>query len=786
MKTIEKAWLFTTIFMPPAIWAGPIMAQTGGGAVAVAAPSPTDSTDIIVTARRREESIQSVPVSVSALNAEGLRQRSVTQLNDIRFSVPGVFLLGAGSVENSTYTIRAQSRPTSGTGQPGVVTYFAEVPLPTTLSSAPTYDLANIQVLKGPQGTLFGRNTIGGAVLITPARAEYEFGGYAQATYGNYDAISVEGAVNIPIVADRVALRLATRIDRRDGYTKNLGTGGDLDDLHSDSLRATLRLDPTDWLSNDFIVDYRKQDQNSAASVAFGVLPIAVTQGVAGRVTPPVQAQLARGPRVVDYGAFKPISNVRTLGLFNRTTITMSDSATLINIFGFRKQSWYAELNTDGLPDFVGILDAHNVFHEQQLSNEVQLRLSPRPWADVTLGGFYLDNRPNGVNGSDLDLFYGSTNGRFKYQYYYQKSKALFGNASINLGSLAEGLKLNAGFRYTWDNFRTCIGAGEFQAPYRIKPKDCSVTNPNFAPFSGAEIATSSSAPTWTIGLDYQMRPDLFVYAVTRRGYRAGGLNQPRLGGSLAAVQSFKPETLTDVELGAKSSFRVAGMRTKLNVSVFRGKSKDVQFIVSGFSTNLALCNPANPTRPSSPDGDCDPNNDPASSAVLTNVGDKVVKGLEFEASIEPVAGLTIGGTGSILNQKTTRLDAPAAVASNISSSTEIPFTLQAKHSYTVNGRYVVPGDVFGGNLAFGVDYFWSGKVLLNTYLAPSYGLVNARIDLNNVGGRGVDLSLFMRNVFDKTALVTGSLIAPTLPVLSGIYTEPRMYGVQLRYRFGE
>ena len=175
-----------------------------------------------------------------------------------------------------------------------------------------------------------------------------------------------------------------------------------------------------------------------------------------------------------------------------------------------------------------------------------------------------------------------------------------------------------------------------------------------------------------------------------------------------------------------------------------------------------------------------------ACEAVLTNVGDKVVKGLEFEASIEPVAGLTIGGTGSILNQKTTRLDAPAAVASNISSSTEIPFTLQAKHSYTVNGRYVVPGDVFGGNLAFGVDYFWSGKVLLNTYLAPSYGLVNARIDLNNVGGRGVDLSLFMRNVFDKTALVTGSLIAPTLPVLSGIYTEPRMYGVQLRYRFGE
>ena len=786
MKRLNKALLLNAVFIAPAICSGSAMAQTAKEATVSDTSEANNADEIIVTARRREESIQSVPVSVSALNAEGLRQRSVNQLNDIRFSVPGVFLLGAGSVENSTYTIRAQSRPTSGTGQPGVVTYFAEVPLPTTLSSAPTYDLANIQVLKGPQGTLFGRNTIGGAILITPAQAGYEFDGYAQATYGNYDAISVEGAINLPIVNDRVALRLATRIDRRDGYTKNLGTGGDLDDVHSDSLRATLRLDPTDWLRNDFVVDYRKQDQNSAALVAFGVLPIAVAQGVAGRVTPPVQAQIARGPRIVDYGSFKPISNVRTLGLFNRITAEISDSATLINIFGFRKQSWFAELNTDGLPDFVGILDAHNVFHEQQISNEIQLRLSPAQWADVTLGGFYLDNRPNGVNGSDIDLFYGSTNGRFKYQYYYQKSKALFGNVSLDMDKMAEGLKLNAGFRYTWDNFRTCIGAGELDAPYQIKPKDCSTTNQHFVPFSGAEIAASSSAPTWTIGLDYQVTPDLFLYAVTRRGYRAGGLNQPRLGGTLAPVQSFRPETLTDLEVGAKTSFRIGGMRTKLNVSAFRGKSKDVQFIVSGFSTNRAICNPANPTRPSSPDGDCDPNNDPASGSVLANVGDKVVKGLEFEASIELVPGLTIGGTGSILDQDTTRLAAPAAVASNIASSTEIPFVQQARHSYTANGRFVVPTDVFRGELAFGVDYFWSGKVQLNNYVAPSYGIVNARIDLNNVGGRGVDLGFFMRNVFDKTALVSGALITPTLPVLSGIYTEPQMYGIQLRYRFGQ
>src|SRR5690606_24794518 len=120
------------------------------------------------------------------------------------------------------FQIRGQAKARSGFNSPAVVSYFADVPQPTFGSSIATYDLASVQVLKGPQGTLFGRNTIGGAVLFYPAAPTYDFGGYVQGSFGRYNNASIEGAVNFPLIDGKAALRIAGRAETHDGYTRNL------------------------------------------------------------------------------------------------------------------------------------------------------------------------------------------------------------------------------------------------------------------------------------------------------------------------------------------------------------------------------------------------------------------------------------------------------------------------------------------------------------------------------------------------------------------------------------
>src|ERR1700677_812013 len=246
--------------LPSGVRAGPenstVTADDAGSTAATAPPNNNALEEITVTARRKEESLQSVPVSITALSAETLREQSISTTEELQQATPGVYLAGSGGTENVVYQIRGQSKALSGPSSPAVVSYFAEVPDPTFGSSVPQYDISSIQVLKGPQGTLFGRNTTGGAVLYTPAPPTYDFGGAVSGTVGNYQDHETEGALNLPLVDQIAALRFAGDLHDRDGYTKNLGVGGPLDDVHSRAMRVSLLLDPAHGVKNLTIIDY--------------------------------------------------------------------------------------------------------------------------------------------------------------------------------------------------------------------------------------------------------------------------------------------------------------------------------------------------------------------------------------------------------------------------------------------------------------------------------------------------------------------------------------------------
>src|ERR1700761_6461648 len=209
--------------------------------------------EIVVTARRKEEKLQSVPVAITAFTPALLEEKHIESASDLAHHVPGL----ASSQETrdeQVFYLRGQGPNGGQGGAPGVVTYFSEVPF---YASGPGiyFDLDNLQVLRGPQGTLFGRNTTGGAVLFEPKHPTNNFEGYVQLTLGDYNRQGVEAAVNIPIIADTLLVRVAGSRETRDGYTKDIGTNQDLDNRDYWAGRIGVTWRPTDDFENYLVYD---------------------------------------------------------------------------------------------------------------------------------------------------------------------------------------------------------------------------------------------------------------------------------------------------------------------------------------------------------------------------------------------------------------------------------------------------------------------------------------------------------------------------------------------------
>ena len=215
------------------------------------------SGDIVVTARRRDEALSTVPAAITAFNAEQLIERGIRTDSDLQLAAPGLTIRQTQGNNSLTYSIRGQTADTFSGSPSAVIAYLNEVPL--TISGASSfYDLENVQVLKGPQGTLFGRNATGGAVLYNTAKPSDELAGLVRGRLGNLDLREVEGMLNVPLVSDKVLLRGAFDIVRRDGYIENLFDGSHLGRIKRDSGRVTLTVKPMDGISNTTMVQYTR------------------------------------------------------------------------------------------------------------------------------------------------------------------------------------------------------------------------------------------------------------------------------------------------------------------------------------------------------------------------------------------------------------------------------------------------------------------------------------------------------------------------------------------------
>ena len=792
--------------------------------------------DIVVTARRVEERLQDVPVAVTAFTGEGLRERNITNSYDLPLFTPGLAVRSSGTgMRNSTeFFIRGQGQ--SFAGSPSVLPYFAEVPAVSTAgggvgSSLFFYDLNSIQVLKGPQGTLFGRALTGGAVLVEPKRPSSEFDGFVEARLGNLGYKEFTGALNVPIIEDKVMIRFAGQVLRRHGFTRSDTTGQRFDDQHRESYRIGLLLKPIDAIESYTVFYGSNADEVGGSNVLLQYNPNlallntgpggagrGTVQAICGAISTPetlascVTTRVARldalanelsteSARVQNGGSirrFRSSEINQQVGteevLLNNTTVDVGNTflgdLTLKNIFSTNRGSdvgAFREVGGSGLTHLVAyhgfdIVNGRPVIDSaasgnvptrffQNFTNESQIQGTSDHvnW----LIGYFVDRRhqdrelPTGFTTFNnaftvpLDSFNFNTSSATIDS--KSTDKGLFGQAIVRLDPLVPGLSLTGGYRKSWTS------RSNSSAPITITPAGAVVSGPSTP---GRDF--KEKANTYTLTADYKVSPDLLLYVAHRKGYKPGGINPILDPVSFpGAPQTFAPESLKDVELGVKSSFRSGDIVGRVNLAGY------YQWY-SGIQRNRTVVGVVPPF---------------TASNITDNIAAARLYGMELESQLNIGSSWQVFLNYAYLNAKYT--DYPGStvdILGNVNQNIDTPFVGSPKHQASLGVKYFPIQSEALGDVSISSDLSYQSKVVVddNIFTDPlrlgvseERTIINLRIDWANIMGGPFDAAIFVKNATDKVFLQRSLNLLPSLGTHVGIFSEPRTFGLELRYRFG-
>ncbi|WP_313809115.1 TonB-dependent receptor domain-containing protein [Sphingobium sp.] len=789
----------------------PAMAQT---APAETKASPINSDEIIVTARRREERQQDIPVAVSAIGAAQLERQNIQSVGDLSGRVPNL-LITNGSAGNTApyFAIRGQSQQDlTALSDPSVSLYIGDVVVPRPLgANLAFFDIANVQVLRGPQGTLFGRNTPGGAVVVTPNAAGRNFEASVAQTVANFGTYITDGMVNAPL-GDSFSVRIAGEHKERGGYIHDvLRNNKNINTENSNAARITLDFHPDDAWHNVLMGSYVR-----ARNGGTGSFPIAVgaSSGYA--------AQATRDYFHVASG-IKMYANVETYDITDTLTYQLNDKVSLKNIAGYRHLDFHSLEDTDGVAANDSTTERFSRQH--QFSNELQLA-GDEEWGNW-IGGFYYFNEKakekspsigtitgalTTLQPSQIVSVYDVLNDPFAglcrnsagltatpvptlgnpagcasgYSLYGRvsqtsgnasnTSKALFFQASLKLNSIAEGLVGTIGVRQNWDE-RHAVILNRFVGPNvgPAAPGQCRFFNAVSGDISYANCALPLTSkfrePTYNLSLDWHINKDTLLYAATRHGYRTGGYGA-RSTTVAGLKRTFQPEKVDDVEVGLKADWHPGNMFLRTNVAAFYAKYRDIQRQLTDAS--------AIPV-----------------TTVTTNAGRARIQGIEFEGIFRPVPLFELSGFYSYTDAKFTSFLGPDGI-----DRSSNPFARAPKHIASVSARIYAPMDESLGKLELGFNWTYQSQYNSSdawdprfpvasalVYNIPSYDLSNADIGWTNVMGSNFDVSVYVKNLFDKKYVLPAQSIALSPSTGAGIVTrtpgEPRAYGIRVKYSFG-
>ncbi len=788
--------------------------------------------EVLVTARRQVENLQEVPISMAVFDQEQLSNSNVVNASDLAAMTPGLTVNTRFGDDSSAFAIRGFTQELRTTASVGV--YFADVVAPRGGGAVTAgdgagpgayFDLQNVQVLKGPQGTLFGRNTTGGAIMLTPQEPTTELEGYIEASAGNYDMWRLQGVINVP-VGDNVRARIGIDRQQRDGYLKNVsGVGHDrLSDADYLSVRASLVVDLTPNLENYTVASWTDSKNNGSVSQVFACN----TSG--GGLLVAVYGPLCATQLAGQSGDFYEVANaipgskslIEQWQIINTTTWDVTDDLTIKNILSYADLETTLTTGVFGSNFFVptftgGAVTGRMPFYfansgqipglpttsQTSLVEELQFQGSAFGDRMIWQAGLYFEtNKPDGDGaglsfgniGCDLGSFGGDPSG-YRCNDWFTAQLGLpitLGSVAVSTGTvefesralyaqstydLSDRFSVTGGIRYTWDesygNSRQWIyqfpGSTETGAGYFAPRATSPICGDPSASLPGCQVLLQqkSEAPTWLLGLDYKPGHDLMLYGKYARGYRQGSVNIVGING----LNTHEPEEVDTFEIGLKKRFD-GPMPGVFNLSAFYNDFRDQQ-IQLGILPVTGV-----PT------------------TAIVNAGKSSIWGAEIEAGIEPFDGFTLNLSYTYLNTEVKEIEVPQVAPGllfappSLTSAEGEPLSYSPEHQASLTAAWRLPLSPALGDIVLAATYTYTAEQQATSSgvtpyaTIPSYELLNLNLNWSGIAGTPLDASLFATNVLEEEyyAFVSGQY--DSLGFESRGVGQPRMVGARLRYNF--
>jgi iron complex outermembrane receptor protein len=846
---------------------------------------------VIVTARKRDEVAQSVPISIDVFDQQEVNRLGVQTLEDLRYSAPSVYAAPSTFRQDTlNITIRGQQNfPSTGlqfdTSAAVYVdgVYYAR---PVGLTGS-LFDVGGVQVLKGPQGTLVGRNSTGGAILYDTKQPTSALGGYVKTTLGDYGRQDFEGALNLPL-SENLFVRGSFSDSRERGYVRNYFTDpatGYSNTTPGMGYRRTAGQLALKWVpTDDFSLLLRaKASSENYTGVVYHDLGyfVGTTLAAAGRpsicnipgtctgftdllghVITPYYVNYQTGTAVSTApGSYNTLINSiareKTYGFWStEQAITNANegnyqtySAVADKSFGnidVKLLTAYRAFDNNGSSAGRGLSYVTNIFNyrtPKYRSYQTELTLNGSALDNrlkYTAGLFYF--RETSPNDGDLNWLFLPSAGT---PAPVAGRQITFTDASSNTGTntsyaaysqatynLTPATRVTAGVRYSVDERQAHLATRSLRFPatlastaavhngvfdpgaytllgttYTGITRACALTDVNGVLLSpsacAVDIKKTYRKPTWTLAVDHDLFDHTLVYATARSGYRSGAINSGALN---PAVATALPEQVQDYEIGVKSDWSLGGVPLRTNLALYHSDYRDIQIQTSLPNVTLATAPGGVCTQALFNAGQClGTTND----AVTLNAKKARIQGVELSMTAKPFPPLTLSVSGSYLDAVYTNYSFTPPPGYLLSSSqvnlSGTPFPLPKVEAnisaiYALPIRHLVSLPVDRVELSYHLYYQSRFEADLRSFnpaqQTSSYSMSDLRLDVVNLGGKKIDFSVFVKNIFNTEACIpepqgvlnsapNGSFgVKGTSGALQCVPMPPRIFGISLQKTF--
>ena len=763
---------------------------------------------IVVTARKRAELLEETPISVTALGENALRESNVTRLNQITELVPNLqFDSDGGTSSTARVYIRGIGiNDTIMTNQPGVGIYVDGVYMARSQGSVlDVVDVAQLEVLRGPQGTLFGKNTAGGAINITTVKPQQDFGGWVQVRPGNYGRIDTRLVLDVPIdlgwFEDKLFTRFSFASLYHDGYQYNAARDDYWSNQNTLAFQGAVRFLPTDNIVVDISGNYSRNHAKPRGGHCFLINKEGEGTGTPGDLVPGF-ADNCRKSEDADlltfYSDLPGLSDLESYGVWatidwDLSDLGWTDELSLKSITAWRQQqdrtqrdfdltdSGVVEIAIKGGPL---VIDGAP-FRSKQISQEFQAIGSSFDRRLSWVGGFYYLadqarelSGTNALYGAPFYLPGAASNADRKVDNY---TLAVFGQATWDI---SDWLSATGGLRWTLDHQGYSLFNWNLADPNQTKeaargvpiPEEDITQDSNDSKDFDAWTPMGSVAMTLPEDLQPEMLDHMMGYFTYARGFKGGGFNA-RAGSGFPKdepLPTFDPETVDSFEIGLKTIW--FDRRLTANFSFFLAKYKDMQVL----------------TVKSIP---CATEEDPGCLQILpinANAADSKSRGAEFEFLARPLEGLALTWNVGLLDARFDEFISTSEIDDSPINRAGETFNNVPQFNTLIAAQYSFPleiGDqaLLSGWLTPRVEWYYRSAVHLNGPELPSgqqpgVGVFNARLSYDFWNDQG-QIALWGRNLTNEI-YGTGSIPVAALGFNSILYSPPRTFGAELSYRF--